>query len=74
MPDSAAERPSPARGQPQRPISTNVSRVCNQEVRGSNPLGSTQVTATHAQRLRADRADRVPRMRVSRRARTPPPG
>ena len=32
------------------------------------------VVATHAQRLREDQTDRVPRMRVSRRARMPPRG
>ena len=32
------------------------------------------VVATHAQRLREDQADRVPRAPVARRAREPPPG
>jgi Mu transposase, C-terminal domain len=32
------------------------------------------VIATHAQRFRADQADRAPRARISRRPGTPPPG
>ena len=32
------------------------------------------VIATHAQRFRADQADRAPRAPVARRAGTPPPG